>query len=285
MQTVKTWFQRYLIGVLAPCLVHCAEPKIQKLDQSSAPAAATAEAKGSRLTDPAPVVSLHTDACAAIKARLSNTYPDLSENFCGAKALGDISLSDVYFSDKKGKPVLTTEEKSSDGVSHLGYASPLYINLGAVDFFEFIVAGIMKKGVGGKSFDPSIKAYEFIPQIPKAPFVVSEYAYKLDFDRSFGDIKLKTSKLGITTRKIYLPDEKLFILAETNTEVLEEGLFKKWGLYLVFQQKDEGTVMWSYLDMKISNLGIHELIKDQFLQMADNIPSQFFENVSRISGE
>ncbi len=279
---VKAW----LLLLLAPMLTQCLEPPLQKSSPSSElDSEVNAEKKTSRLTDTAAITGLHSNACAAMKARLGQRIPDLTTSFCGAKALSEITLDDVYTKDKNGKPVLSIDEKSAEGISHLGFASPLYIDIQPVDFFEYIVTGVMKKGVGGKPMDESIKVYDFVPVPSREEFVVSTYQYKLDFSRKFGEIELKTSKLGMQMEKIYLPEEKLFIVAERSIQTIEDGLFKKWGLYIVFQAKGEGTVMWTYLDMKISNLGIHELIKDQFLSMADRVPSQFFENVSRISGE
>ena len=239
----------------------------------------------SYLANPSQVITLRDSSCAAIKVHLGRSIPDLSNLFCKSKALSKVSLDDVYVKDKKGKPILVFMKKSDDWISHLAYATPVYIHLTPVDIFEYLVTGVMKKGIAGKTIDESIKVYGFEPMPSNDPFVVSSYQYQLEFAQTVGEIELPASRLAMKLQKIYLPDEKIFIVAERNTEVIQDGLFKKWSLYLIFQPKADYSVMWIYLDMEIANLGIPELIKDRLTGLADKIPSQFFENISRITGE
>ena len=147
---------------------------------------------------------------------------------------------------------------------------------------QYLGTGVMKKGIGQEIFDQNVTAYDFKPTAPQSSFATTGYQYILDYDKAFGDLQLKTSRLDMLYEWIHYPEQGIYLLSDRSQSIIEEGLFHDWQLYLVFGDCGGASCGFAYLDMSIANLGIHEVIKAEYFALADKLPPMLFRSIERI---
>ena len=221
-------------------------------------------------------------ACDAFTNNIADKYATLSIDLCGAREGGvDLDFSQVYFRDRVGVPYKVMDRPEA-GVSRLGYLFPMFLETDAVNFYQYLMTGVMKKGVGSDRFDPSVTAYDFTPSTNSDPFVTSAFTYLLDYEKAFGDIQLAKSTLEMSFEWLHFPDDNLFLAADRSENILAEGLFQSWEIYIFFIPFGNATVAYAYVDMSLSNLGIHEVIRQEYLLLTEKLPQLIFKSIERL---
>lgn len=224
---------------------------------------------------------LSQQACNSF-GKLPEKYQDLKQGLC--PSIFDVSLTQehIYLNNKNGKAVKIIEERLPDNVSRFGYLLPMFAEVDTVRFYQYLMTGVMQKSIGSDIFDENVSAYNFVPRTQQEQYVTASYSYQLDYSQSFGDIAIQPSTLDMHFDWLYFPESSLYLVADTSQQILEDGLFKKWGLYLFFIEYEGKTLAIAYLDMIIANLGIHDVILQEYLTLAGKLPPMIFRSIPRV---